>query len=305
MRLLTVLIFITLELFIPNTVVAAEIPLWDRLETVVVNSRDYENPFKDVELDAEFTSPSGKKVNFFGFYDGDGRGGQEGSVWKLRFMPNELGKWSYACRFSDGAPGTQGTFTCTRRGAKPGPLRTQGPWLRFADGTAYYPRSYYLSEVFSGQSPHWEQKIDLIFGDMYKYNMCCTTFWQGKLLTKNVWNNLPYNEFHPVLDGDYMRLDLASWKHVDEVLERLASRGTIWYNFDGFIPNVGSGMNGEQREDFEAQKVYIRNVVARLAPNWNVTWNIVFEWWEFLSVDQIQQLARKSHREKTLGVANS
>jgi hypothetical protein len=52
---------------------------------------------------------------------------------------------------------------------------------------------------------------------------------------------------------------------------------------------VGGDM-GQQRVDFDAQKVYIRNVVARLAPYWNIIWSIAFEWQEFMSADEVQRL---------------
>ena len=161
------------------TNVATEVPRWGLFETELVNERKYSNPFQDVTLTASFASPSGKSVDFFGYYDGDGRGGQTGNVWKLRFMPDETGTWSYICRFSDGTPGKRGEFTCVDHGAKPGPLRADGRWLKFASGERFYPRSYYFSEAFCGKSPHWEKTIDLLFGSKCKYNFCCTTFWQG------------------------------------------------------------------------------------------------------------------------------
>lgn len=265
------------------------VPLWGRFETQVENTKRYANPFKDVELNATFTSPSGKAVDFFGYFDGDGRGGQSGNVWKIRFMPDETGTWSYVCRFSDGAPGKRGELTCVNKGAKPGPLRVEGRWLRLADGKQFYPRSYYFSEAFCGKSPHWQRTIDTLFGEQHRFNFCCTTFWQGQLLENNRWNNIEYNGFYPIQDRDYTLLDLRSWRHVDEVLQHLESHGAVWFNFDGFVPNVGGEMGG-QRTDFGAQKVYIRNVVARLAPYWNITWNIAFEWREFLSAEQVRRL---------------
>ena len=81
-------------LLITTQAVAVDVPLWDRFETTVTNSKAYANHFTDVTLDAIFTSPSGRTLNFFGFYDGNGSGGQTGNVWKQRFMPDELGTWT-------------------------------------------------------------------------------------------------------------------------------------------------------------------------------------------------------------------
>jgi hypothetical protein len=162
--------------------------------------------------------------------------------------------------------------------------------LRFADGDRFYPRCYYLSETFTSPSPLWKQLLDRFFGSTYHYNLNCTIFWQGRLLEQNHWNNLPYTGFYPIVGGDYTRLDVAAWRHVDEVLRRMEARRTVWYNFDGFVPNVGGEM-GAQRGDFTAQACYVRNAVARLAPYWNVIWNIAFEWSEFLSPAEVARLA--------------
>jgi Domain of unknown function (DUF5060) len=71
----------------------AQVGLYDVWEIRLINPRSYANPFDFtvIELQATFTAPSGRQVNFFGFYDGDGNGGQPGNVWKPRLMPDELG----------------------------------------------------------------------------------------------------------------------------------------------------------------------------------------------------------------------
>jgi hypothetical protein len=90
------------------------VPQYGIWEARVLNSRPYQNSFKYevISLDAIFTSPSGREISFWGFYDGDGRGGQEGDTWKVRFMPDEVGTWRYALAFSDGTqiPGAEGSF---------------------------------------------------------------------------------------------------------------------------------------------------------------------------------------------------
>lgn len=80
-------------------------------ETIVTNDTHHANKFRDVTLNAIFTSPSGRQVNSFGFYDGDGSGGQAGNIWKLRFMPDEIGAWAYTYTWSDGTLGGSGDFS--------------------------------------------------------------------------------------------------------------------------------------------------------------------------------------------------
>jgi hypothetical protein len=266
------------------------VPLYGRFETQLTHDKAYANPFTDVVLDAVFSAPSGRKVAFFGFYDGDGNGGQHGNVWKLRFMPDEAGEWSYIYCFSDGTPGAEGRFVCVKDGARPGPLRVDGTRFVHPDSRTFQPRSYYYSEAFCGDWTAVSKGIEAFFPKKRGFNWCCTTFWQGPLLKNHKWNALPYNGFHPIHGGDYTVLDLGSWRHVDEVLGELEKRSVIWFNFDGFVPNVGGTMSSGQRLDFDGQRAYIRNAVARLAPYWNVTWNIAFEWHEFMKADQVAQL---------------
>ena len=52
------------------------------------------NPFS-ISLDVLFDSPSGVQYRVPGFYDGDGQGGIDGNVWKVRFSADETGLWKY------------------------------------------------------------------------------------------------------------------------------------------------------------------------------------------------------------------
>ena len=71
------------------------------------------NPFA-AKLDVDFRSPGGRQYCVPGFYDGDGRGGLGGDVWKVRFSADETGSWTYTTS-SDNRQlnGTTGQFTVT------------------------------------------------------------------------------------------------------------------------------------------------------------------------------------------------
>src|SRR5271170_3859087 len=87
------------------------------------------NPFIEVELAATFVRGT-RSVVADGFYDGAGK-------YKIRFMPDEEGEWTYATR--SGAPelhGKTGVFTCGRAlaGAH-GPVRVRNTHhFAYADG---------------------------------------------------------------------------------------------------------------------------------------------------------------------------
>jgi len=60
------------------------------------------NPFLDYRLTVTFTSPSGKEYVVPGYFDGDGKGGLSGGVWRARFSPDENGAWRHVASFRKG-----------------------------------------------------------------------------------------------------------------------------------------------------------------------------------------------------------
>jgi hypothetical protein len=215
-------------------------------------------------------------------------------------MPDEVGIWTYSCSFSDGQPGKSGSFVCTSANAKPGPLRTDPNnkrWFKHANGDHFYLRGYYLSEVFTtgsslSDNTQWKADVNKGFGpnSQYNFNFVCTIFWQGPALKSHNWNARPFNGFYPCINKVTV-LDIAAWKHVDEVLQYLESKGTIWYNFDGFIINPQCG--GHRPGNATEETVMIRNWVARLAPYWNIVWNIAFEWAEWMSATEVNRIGNQ------------
>ncbi|MBN2355964.1 DUF5060 domain-containing protein, partial [candidate division KSB1 bacterium] len=107
------------------------VPKYEIAVLTANTSNSYPNPFQDVVFLANFTSPTGRTFQVYGFY-------YDTQTWLVRFMPDEVGVWSYAWQF-DQATGT-GTFTCI---AKQNPklhghirVDPQNPHkLRYDDGT--------------------------------------------------------------------------------------------------------------------------------------------------------------------------
>ncbi len=63
---------------------------------------DAPNPFLDFRLQATFASQSGRAYQVPGFFDGNGLGGEQGSVWKVRFTPPIDGAWTMQASFRAG-----------------------------------------------------------------------------------------------------------------------------------------------------------------------------------------------------------
>lgn len=67
---------------------------WRTIDIEIISTKEYNNPFEDVDVFAEFQSESGTTLNILGFWDGDGK-------WVIRFAPTELGLWSYKITSTD------------------------------------------------------------------------------------------------------------------------------------------------------------------------------------------------------------
>ncbi|MCG8370448.1 MAG: DUF5060 domain-containing protein, partial [Proteobacteria bacterium] len=150
----------------PDAVAATVSGQLQKWETVTVDftgpahdeSDSGPNPFLDYRLQVLFTAPGGAKTySVPGFFDGDGAGGGNGSVWRVRFTPDETGTWTYQASFrsgtqlavdldpSAGTPtsfdGDSGTFTvadvdaAARGFYRDGRLESVGEYyLKFRDG---------------------------------------------------------------------------------------------------------------------------------------------------------------------------
>ncbi|HYN05562.1 MAG TPA: DUF5060 domain-containing protein, partial [Vicinamibacteria bacterium] len=87
---------------------------WALFEGTLTHPAPPADALRGVELRTEFTAPDGQVTRFWGYYDG-------GATWGFRFSPDQVGRWRYAARFSDGAAEVSGEFACTTSDL-PGPL---------------------------------------------------------------------------------------------------------------------------------------------------------------------------------------
>ncbi len=67
---------------------------WNTAEITLTSSKAYSNPGLDVDVTATFTGPGGSVITRPAFWDG-------GNVWKVRFAPTLVGKWTYATVSTD------------------------------------------------------------------------------------------------------------------------------------------------------------------------------------------------------------
>ncbi len=72
----------------------ATVEQWRTTMIELVSSQTYQNPFLDVDVQAEFQSESGRTITLQGYWDGS-------NSWKIRFAPTEPGQWTYRTESSN------------------------------------------------------------------------------------------------------------------------------------------------------------------------------------------------------------
>ena len=103
----------------PNTeVLTNTVKPYELYQIVLHNKTPHENPYQEVLLEADITTPDRKTWKVPGFWDGEGN-------WVVRFVPTKSGEWTYKTRSNDPELHNQfGGFTCANgeSGREPLPL---------------------------------------------------------------------------------------------------------------------------------------------------------------------------------------
>jgi hypothetical protein len=117
-----------------------KVGLYEKFELRIDLKAAYDNPFDSdqIDLGAEFTSPSGKTWNVWGFYNP----ASWADLWMIRFSPTETGTWRYVVKVTDSqgtAQSKAGTFDAedsSHHGfIKIAPNQR---YLRYDDGASFY-----------------------------------------------------------------------------------------------------------------------------------------------------------------------
>lgn len=274
-----------------------QVPLLRTFETSVTNDESYSNKFRDVTLEATFTSPSGKTYEFWGFFDGRGDGTGDattGNVWKLRFLPDELGVWEYEWSFSDDSKSGSGSFECVESGSSPGvihPYESNPRWFAYNEdplstttGTdPVFLKSYYVHAHASIlQDLNWMAPniYDPLIQKGYNHLQIAGLLPTAHINQEQVYSEGP-DPIEKLLYEDpenpaTMNLDV--WHEMERHLSYLNERDVAVQFFQGFDGKASSG-DRVRWSDLSAddREWYVRYVVARLAPyaniaGYNYTW---------------------------------
>jgi hypothetical protein len=225
------------------------------------------NPFIEVQLTASL-SLGGRSVSVEGFYDGNGG-------YKVRFMPDALGEWSYST--SSNAPelsGKMGKFTCVAALAGVhGPVRVRNTHhFAYADGTPFFPFGTTCYAWMHQSEELQQQTLESLRGAPFnKIRMCVFP------------KSYQYNHNEPALypfdrdaagKSDFTRLNPAYFAHVERRIADLRALGIeadliVFHPYDRW---------GYSTMPAEADDRYLRYLLARMSAYRNIWWSLANEW---------------------------
>lgn len=230
---------------------------WDRFEAAVRNAKNYHDPYADVTLEVAYESPDGETTKFWGFHDGAG-------TWKIRFMPDRTGTWKYDAVFSDGSGRTSGAFECVDSDI-PGMIsldRTNPMWFGYKSGRHGLVRSFHVGDrFFAANWPADKRRAFLDWAQNQGYNMLSVASHYLNRETKS--RGLGWET------PDLWPLDAGEYRKAEAILSDLAARKIMVYPFAGFF-----GQSSDFPTARAEQILYVRYVLARFGPYWNVLFNV-------------------------------
>jgi len=164
---------------------AGEQAIWTKLELSFTSGKSYKNPVYAVrKFGIHLVSPTGRRIQANGFWDG-------GSEFKVRFMPDELGDWTWKSFCSDkynkGLFELEGRFTCVENDSvlalyKHGAIiHPKGTYhLAHADGTPFFWTACTAwNGAMKATDEEWEYYLSHRVEHNYSAIQFCTTQWRG------------------------------------------------------------------------------------------------------------------------------
>lgn len=239
---------------------------WARFE-MALTGPSVGNPYLEVEFGAVFRHKH-REVQASGFYDGEG-------VYRVRFMPDAEGEWSYRTRSSlPELDGKTGRFICTAPSpGNHGPVRVTNVYhFAYEDGTPYFPIGT-TCYAWNHQGRELEEQTlrTLAEAPFNKIRMCVFP------------KHYDFNQNEPALHGfarkldgtlDFDQVNPAFFRHLEDRVEGLMRLGIeadliLLHPYDRW---------GYASMPAAAEERYLRYVVARLAAYRNIWWSMANEY---------------------------
>jgi len=263
---------------------ARNVEKWGIFE-LTLNGPSKGNPFVDVRLAASFKFRN-RTVEVGGFYDGDG-------IYRIRFMPDREGKWSYVTRSNRRElTGSAGEFVCTPPGrGNHGPVDVYRYFhFAHADGTRHYSFGTTCYAWIHQPRMLQEQTLrTLAKGPFNKIRMC--VFPKHYLYNANDPQFYAFLPKRPPRKGrytwDFKRFDVRFWRMLENRVGQLRELGIeadliLFHPYDrwGFA-NLDAATEGR----------YLKYLIARLSAYRNVWWSMANEW-DFMKTKTVKDFDR-------------
>ncbi len=284
------------------------------LYEITFTAKPVGNPFHDATCQAEFTSPSGKKIAVGGFYYGS-------EEFRIRFVPREQGTWTWTAELTGQGETSassveprqekSGGFVCSGvsghgflQVSKRNPYR-----LEYDDGTAFYPIGIqtcsFLGPDFAGEPGQsregWTDNKTWLKAFAGSVNLVRTQFGQGTTAGCAL-PLIPGGGDGTVYDTDLAaKIDQAYAQHravgISQMLI-LFQDMSLW----GSRPTAfGHGRDLAGYKSVEApnlplQEQYIRYIVAR--------WGAFVDVWELYNEDSYSPDDYLAHLAKVVRAAD-
>jgi hypothetical protein len=224
------------------------------------------NPFIDVSLTAAFRYKN-RNVSVDGFYDGDGS-------YKIRFMPDELGSWTWTT--SSNAPalnGQSGAFQCIAPAAgNRGPVSVRdGFHFGYAGGSPYVEcGTTCYAWAFQAEETQRQTIETLSASPFNKLRMCLFPKWYQHNRKEPPMYPFPRNGE----TNDYSTFSPGYFQHLDRLILELRRIGVeadliLFHPYDKW---------GYQSMPAAVDDRYLRYVVARFSAFRNVWWSLANEY---------------------------
>jgi hypothetical protein len=245
---------------------SAQVERWGMFEAAF-HGPESGNPFLEVVFSAQFRREH-RTIDVDGFYDGSG-------TYKVRFMPDSEGEWSYTTRSSRAElNGKTGAFVCVKPSAgNHGPVSVRDLYhFGYADGLPYCPfGTTCYAWTHQGDELEEQTLATLRTSPFNKIRMCVFPKWYA------------YNQVEPKLypfprsasgDNGLTRFDPEFFRHLEHRVAQLSALGVeadiiLFHPYDHWgYANLPADVNDR----------YLRYVIARFAAFRNVWWSLANEW---------------------------
>jgi len=241
-----------------------KIERWDVFELTLAGPKEG-NPFLDTWLKATFRKDA-REIVVNGFYDGDG-------VYKIRFMPDSLGAWSYTTDSNTTAlKGKTGSIEVIAPSpGNRGPARVRDTYhFGYDDGTPYFPfGTTCYAWVHQPEERQLETLASLKASPFNKLRMCIFPKWYQ--YNHGVPPRYPFPREGD--KNDYTHFNPDYFRHIEKRILDLREMNIeadliLFHPYDHW---------GYQEMPADVDDRYLKYVIARFSAYRNVWWSLANE----------------------------